>query len=226
MPSAPPPSTTNSGIRRAADGSSYIPSSKRADGSTRKEIRVRPGYRPPEDVETYKNRNAEAWKNRASGGVPGAEPVTSAPATDGAVEPKSKNAKRREAARRKAAEHAAGGEASGGKGEDAAVDEEEMVDKMKRQKLDCPNERSAENERPDEGNVDRQKKTRNLLKKLRAIREVKQKKASGEKLSHDQLMKISKEEEIVRDLRKLEYDGSEISDEKDGEATGVNPDQG
>jgi hypothetical protein len=32
--------------------------------SKRKEIRVRPGYKPPEDVELYKNRAAAAWKNR------------------------------------------------------------------------------------------------------------------------------------------------------------------
>jgi partner of Y14 and mago protein len=32
----------------------YIPSSVRADGSKRKEIRVRPGYKPPEDVELYR----------------------------------------------------------------------------------------------------------------------------------------------------------------------------
>ena len=55
-------------------GERYIPSSVRADGSKRKEIRVRPGYKPPEDVELYKNRAAAAWKNRAArGGVPGAE---------------------------------------------------------------------------------------------------------------------------------------------------------
>lgn len=38
---------SKAGIETTADGASYIPSSKRPDGSTRKEIRVRPGYRPP-----------------------------------------------------------------------------------------------------------------------------------------------------------------------------------
>jgi hypothetical protein len=36
-------------------------------------VEVRPGYKPPEDVELYKNRAAAAWKNRGKGGVPGAE---------------------------------------------------------------------------------------------------------------------------------------------------------
>src|SRR5271155_330339 len=98
MSSSTPQSSTKSGIETSADGASFIPSSKRADGSLRKEIRVRPGYRPPEDVETYKNRSAEAWKNRGSGGVPGAEPVQKG---DGNREPKNKNAMRREAARRR-----------------------------------------------------------------------------------------------------------------------------
>jgi len=34
---------------------------------------VRPGYRPPEDVEVYKNKPADAYKSRGNGGVPGAE---------------------------------------------------------------------------------------------------------------------------------------------------------
>src|SRR5271163_1937979 len=102
MPTTTTQPVTKSGIKTTSDGTSIIPSSKRADGSTRKEIRVRPGYKPPEDVETYKNRSAESWKNRGSGGVPGAEPASA-----GVVEVKSKNAKRREAARRKAQENGA-----------------------------------------------------------------------------------------------------------------------
>lgn len=39
----------------------------------RKEIRVRPGYKPPEDVEIYKNKTADSWKDRGKGGVPGAD---------------------------------------------------------------------------------------------------------------------------------------------------------
>ena len=49
---------SRAGIQTTADGSAFIPSSKRSDGSTRKEIRVRPGYKPAEDVDAYKNRYA------------------------------------------------------------------------------------------------------------------------------------------------------------------------
>lgn len=193
-------SATKSGIQKDGDGGSFIPSSKRADGSTRKEIRVRPGYRPPEDVETYKNRSAEAWKNRGQGGIPGAE---SDPDPVGS-EPKSKNAKRREAARRKAANE---------------VDEEHITTALKDANLEAEEKVKQDWRNPDklatnaaderDAEEERQKKIRNVLKKLKAVRDLKAKKTSGEKLSPDQLMKMSKEDELIRDLRKLGYDGPE-----------------
>ena len=77
-PKPTPASTANSGIRQLSSGESVIPASTRADGTVRKEIRVKPGYKPPEDVEVYKNRTAEGWKNRGKGGVPGADAVDTA----------------------------------------------------------------------------------------------------------------------------------------------------
>ncbi|KIW14446.1 hypothetical protein PV08_07230 [Exophiala spinifera] len=193
---------SKAGIETSADGGSYIPSSKRADGSTRKEIKVRPGYRPPEDIETYKNRSAEAWKNRSQGGVPGADPVGS-PNEQGA--PKSKNAKRREAARRK-------GEANE-EAEDVLATAmqktnltESQTDRIKQDWRD-PSKLQVNDSIQDS---DPQKKIRNQLKKLKAVRELKDKRASGEKLSLDQIMKIGKESELVRDLKKLGYDGPEM----------------
>ena len=56
-----------------SSGQRQIPESVRADGSTRKAIKIRPGYRPPEDVEVYKNRTAETFRSRHKGGVIGAE---------------------------------------------------------------------------------------------------------------------------------------------------------
>src|ERR1700754_743142 len=95
--------TTNSGIRKLSNGESVIPSSTRADGSVRQEIRVKPGYRPPEDVEVYKNRTAEAWKNRGKNGVPGAQVVGSEEREPPHKAAANKNAKRREARRKAAA---------------------------------------------------------------------------------------------------------------------------
>ena len=60
--------------------------------------------------------------------------------------------------------------------------------------------------------AERQKKTRNLLKKLKKIRELKDKKTAGEKLSPDQVMKIGRENELLRDLEKLGHNGSEMTE--------------
>jgi translation initiation factor 2A len=49
------------------------------------------------------------------------------------------------------------------------------------------------------------KKQRALLKKLRAIEELKLRQASGEKLEKTQEQKIEKEEEIIQDLAKLGF---------------------
>ena len=193
-----------SGIQTGTDGSSFIPASTRSDGSTRKEIRVRPGYRPPEDVETYKNRSAESWKNRGSAGVPGADP-TPKPVDN---ETKSKNAKRREAARKKtAAEGHADAELSSALERSRIQDEDKLKEDWRNPEKLTTNQTNAEAE-----DAERQKKIRNALKKLKAVRELKDKKAEGEKLSHDQLMKIAKESELTRDLKKLGYEGPEMTD--------------
>lgn len=189
----------SSGIRTTADGQSIIPSSRRADGSTRKEIKVRPGYKPPEDVETYKSRSAENWRNKSSV-VPGTE--ESKP-DDQDTETKGKNAKRREAARRKREQEI---DSTTGTGV-----ESDLVDigNMKLQD-DLPDNATDSQPAAEAENAEAQKKIRNHLKKLKAVRELKTRKATGEKLSADQLIKISKEQEIVRDLVKLEYDGPEL----------------
>ncbi|KIX04015.1 uncharacterized protein Z518_07568 [Rhinocladiella mackenziei CBS 650.93] len=208
---------SKAGIETTADGASYIPSSKRSDGSTRKEIRVRPGYRPPEDIETYKNRSAEAWKNRSQGSVPGAEPATPAK-EDGPV--KSKNAKRREAVRRKVAvEESAEDHLA------SAMEKTNISDIEKRKPDGRDPSKLPVNEPAGGAEVDLQKKIRNQLKKLKAVRELRDKRAAGEKLSHDQIMKLGKEGELLRDLKKLGYDGPELQSETSESTNGSTPAQ-
>ena len=195
---------SKAGIQTGSDGASFIPASHRSDGTTRKEIRVRPGYRPPEDVETYKNRSAESWKNRGSAGVPGVDSVSKPTEND----PQSKNAKRREAARRKAAmESNQGADLAFGLERSRIADEDKLKDDWRNPEKLAINKPAADAE-----DAERQKKIRNALKKLKAVQELKGKKTRGEKLSHDQVMKISKETELLRDLKKLGYDGPEMVD--------------
>ena len=184
-PSATGPAKTvsKSGITTTKEGERHIPSSTRADGTVRKEIRVRPGYRPPEDVEVYKNRTAEAWKSRGNGGVPGAEVVETGPASSAA----NKNAKRREA-RKKA----------------AASKDEDITPTS-----DLPkNEKPAESidTTPVDPEAEKVKEARKLSKKLRQARELKDKKDKGDALLPEQFEKVIKINELIRQLDKLGFD--------------------
>lgn len=188
---APPTDpTSKAGIRKLSNGESVIPASTRADGSVRKEIRVKPGYKPPEDVEVYKNRTAEAWKSRGKGGVPGAAaaheetPLKAAAAA-------AKNAKRREA-RKKAAADAAG-KADGV--ESTAVDGSKIA-----------NETSADKTEEVDPEAEKAKEARKLAKKLRQARELKDKKEQGDSLLPEQFAKVIKINELIRQLDNLGFD--------------------
>ncbi|GAM35885.1 RNA binding protein [Talaromyces pinophilus] len=182
MPATEP--VTSSGIVvDATTGQRHVPSSTRADGTKRKEIRIRPGYQPPEDVQKYKNRSAEAWKNRGSGGVPGAEPVVSQQVGSAAS---NKNAKRREAKKKAKAEEEAG---------NAGRDTNETKDVTK-----------AEPETVVDPEAEKEKKARNLKKKLRQARELSEKKEKGESLLPEQFAKVIKINELIRELDALGFD--------------------
>ncbi|KAL8950450.1 MAG: hypothetical protein Q9222_003518 [Ikaeria aurantiellina] len=205
--SAPNPGT-KSGIITSTDGERHIPASVRADGSTRKEIRIRPGYKPPEDVEVYKNRTAEAWKGRgASAGVPGAEAADQ----DNEKQINNKNAKRREARRRaKAAGENIVDVADG----DDAVQSTEGVPK---QRSVIGKDTSPEDYpwRVKDENIpvpvldpeaEKEKQARNLKKKLRQARELREKREKGESLLPEQFAKVIKMSELIRQLDSLGFD--------------------
>lgn len=185
---------TNSGITTdAATGERYIPSSLRADGSKRREIRVRPGYRPPEDVELYKNRAAEAWKNRGKpGAVPGAEALnTEDTASKAASATSNKNAKRREAKKKAKANQDPPGSADA------------------KNVKDLDNWRAPADKAPEEAldpEAEKEKKARNLKKKLRQARELRDKKNQGEDLLPEQFDKVIKIQELIRQLDGLGFD--------------------
>ncbi|KAJ5533766.1 hypothetical protein N7527_000020 [Penicillium freii] len=205
----------------AQTGERYIPSSVRADGSKRKEIRVRPGYKPPEDVELYKNRAAAAWKTRGKGGVPGAEALSSEedktkaavkPTTTASTPASNKNAKRREA-KRNAKETDEAGPTAEGKGAEsnnwrvpAATAAPEKEEKPAEEPLDVE--------------AEKEKKARSLKKKLRQARDLRDKKQQGEALLPEQLEKVIKIQELVRQLDVLGFDSN--GDKKNGDSN-VNP---
>ncbi|KAM3464305.1 hypothetical protein MY5147_007511 [Beauveria neobassiana] len=213
------PTSTNSGIvTDEASGERHIPESLRSDGTTRKAIKIRPGYRPAEDIELYKARNVVAHRERMRMGVPGAEaeaskddpprasgasntaqdrdrstsgswrrvenstPATITPTTSVAG---NKNAKRREA--RKKAKSTDLADATPLKETDAS------------QNLKPP---QAEKLDPE---VEREKKVRNLKKKLKQAKDLKAKKDEGQGLLPEQIAKVIKINELTRELNALGF---------------------
>jgi partner of Y14 and mago protein len=202
----------------AQTGERYIPSSVRADGSKRKEIRVRPGYKPPEDVELYKNRAAAAWKNRGKGGVPGAETLSSEDdktkvAAKSTITPttaaSNKNAKRREA-KRNAKETDEAGPTAEGKGAES---------NNWRVPAPAPKKEEKPTEEPVDLEAEKEKKARSLKKKLRQARDLRDKKQQGEALLPEQLEKVIKIQELVRQLDVLGFDSN--GDKKNGESNEI-----
>lgn len=177
--------TSKAGITTDENGIRHIPSSVRSDGSVRKEIRIRPGYRPPEDVEVYKNRTSEAWRNRGKGGIPGADSLAES-SQESSSTAANKNAKRREARKRAAAAKADGGEEPNG------VEEKAEVQK--------------ENEEIQDPEGEREKEAKKLTKKLRQARDLKDKKDQGAALLPEQFAKVIRISELIRQLDSLGFD--------------------
>ena len=181
-----PPQPTNSGIvTDEKSGERHIPESLRADGSTRKAIKIRPGYRPPEDVEVYKNRTAENFRNRGKGPIPGTEGLKDDKPSQPTSAAANKNAKRREARKKKAAEDGQSG--ATGEADGAAAAEE-----AKKEDVDP----EAETE----------KKVRTLKKKLKQAKELQEKKDTGKALLPEQIAKVIKINELIRELDALGFD--------------------
>ena len=192
MPSEP---ASNAGIVTDRSGERHIPESVRADGTTRKAIKVKPGYRPPEDVEVYKNRTAKSFQERKERvGIPGASGLKDEKEGSAAA---NKNAKRREARKKaKANEDEADGKSAAQteevKQQEAAVDPE----------------------------VEKEKKARNLKKKLKQAKELKDRKEEGQSLLPEQIAKIVKINELVRELEALGFDSEGAPKEQTAKAKG------
>lgn len=190
------PTVSRAGITTSATGERHIPASVRPDGSVRKEIRVRPGYRPPEDVELYKNRTAEGFRNRGKAGVPGAENLKKEEESAKTTAAANKNAKRREARKKAAAEK----------------DDEKPAESAKaNEPVEAP--------KPVDPEAEKEKEAKKLVKKLRQARELKDKKEKGEGLLPEQFQKVIKINELVNQLEKLGYDSQ---GEKKATGTGNN----
>lgn len=210
---------TNAGIITDAAGVRHIPESTRADGSTRRAIKIRPGYQPPEDVALYKNRTVENFRNRFKGGVPGAEvkeepnvprataaagatasvpgavpgavPASEATSAESAAAA-NKNAKRREARKKAAA---------------AAAETTSPATTTTTSTTTTATTAEAKPPVPvDDPQAEREKKARGLKKKLKQAKELKSKRDVGETLLPEQIAKVIRINELVRELDALGFD--------------------
>jgi partner of Y14 and mago protein len=181
---------SRAGITTSASGERHIPSSVRPDGSVRKEIKVRPGYRPPEDVELYKNRTAEAYKNRGKAGVPGADTAAATPEAPSAAA--NKNAKRREARKKAAAT--------------APPKDDPPTPATTAKQPPAPVEPAKEI--PVDSEAEKTKEAKKLTKKLRQARELQDKKEKGDALLPEQFQKVIKINELIRQLETLGFDSN------------------
>ncbi|KAK6501971.1 hypothetical protein TWF481_009790 [Arthrobotrys musiformis] len=197
MPKKDGKATTTSGIQTLESGTRIIPSSTRADGSTRPERRVKPGFTPAEDVAKYQNRTAEAWRNRGSGGVPGAGEA------EKTVAKKKKRSRGKKAA-------AAGGEGEEGEeGEEGGAEEGAEEGAPAAAAAATPAEPEPTKTEGAPASVDAEKKAKGLQKKIRQAQELKSRKEKGETLLPEQLDKALRLGELIRDLEKLgvKYEG-------------------
>lgn len=137
---------------------------------------MRPGYRPPEDVEVYKNKTAEGFNTaRKFRGVPGAE----------LVEPQKVKSDIKKAPKTKEV-----GQANG------------TIEKPKT-KEEPQQQQSVE---PVDPEAEKEKEARKLCKKLRQARELLGKKEKGDALLPEQFQKVIKISELIRQLDVLGFD--------------------
>ncbi|KAJ6262595.1 hypothetical protein Dda_3406 [Drechslerella dactyloides] len=195
-PTKPPkaPKTTNAGIQTLASGSRVIPASVRADGSTRPERRVKPGFTPAEDIVKYQNKTAEAFRNRP---VPGATEVIGEKAP----------AKKKRSRKKKGPATAAGDEA--GNDKDGDEEDEKGENEGEASAPTAPVDAAKEPAAAPQAGVDTDKKAKALQKKIRQAQDLKLRKDNGEKLLPEQLDKALRLDELIRDLEKLgvKYEG-------------------
>ncbi|KAJ3216856.1 Serine/threonine-protein kinase wnk8 [Dinochytrium kinnereticum] len=180
LPLVPQSVSAGSGAGKELDTPRVIPASRRPDGTLRKEIKIRAGYVPLEEVEKYSNARIEASKVPV-GYVPGLGVKTPEPSAGG--EGMSKSAKKN--AKRKANKAKEEGSVEAPKSKEEAVSAA----------VPTPSESGG-------GLADTEKKLKGLRKKLRQIEDLEAKDAST--LLPEQKEKVTKKAEILDEIQELE----------------------
>ena len=194
--------------KQGADGAEVLPQSRRPDGTLRPEVRVRKGYVPPEEQQTY-----DRWKTPAAerGVVPGsdgpAEGVPKAMSKTAAKNAK-RNAKRREELAQQAAQeqqrppHGEGDASAAEAAEPSAQAAGKALRKKAASEASSPDAGSGGAAPSESSEVE--KKLKALKKRLRQIDDLVEKQANGATLNSDQRAKVKSRDVVAADLARWE----------------------
>ncbi|KAI5474840.1 hypothetical protein MNV49_002344 [Pseudohyphozyma bogoriensis] len=200
----PPPVIKPSGIHESFDGERKVAASRRPDGSLRKEIKIRPGFTPEEDVVRYRSIRSqeqaarEAVKGRVPGLVPGSGQAAVQAVVAGMSKAQKKNLKRKEK-RKEDADKSGEEEGEGEEDVPEDWDADEGEDKGKGGKA----VEAVAPPPPPPPPVEDSKRVKALKKKIRQAEQLKERDGMGLYLPPAERVKIASIPDLEAELEKL-----------------------